>query len=50
MIYYFLLMIFYNELPETYEEFKNLTHTLFPVIYDTRYVLEHHPGLWEEFD
>mmetsp|Transcript_26969 Transcript_26969/g.26599 ORF Transcript_26969/g.26599 Transcript_26969/m.26599 type:complete len:351 (+) Transcript_26969:403-1455(+) len=41
---------FYGDLPEKYSEFKSLVHILFPIVYDTRYILERHPGLWEEFD
>lgn len=46
----FFIDAFHCELPEKYDDFKTLVHTLFPDVYDTRYILERHPGLWEELD
>ena len=46
----FTLASFQEELPEKYSDFKILVNRLFPIIYDTRYLLEKIPGFYEEFD
>jgi poly(A)-specific ribonuclease len=46
----FTLSSFQEDLPEKYQDFKSLVNRLFPVIYDTRYLLEKIPGFYEEFD
>ena len=46
----FTLAAFQEELPEKYQDFKTLTNRLFPIVFDTRFLLEKIPGLYEEFD
>jgi poly(A)-specific ribonuclease len=46
----FTISAFQEDLPEKYQDFKTLVHRLFPSIYDTRFMLEHIPGFFEEFD
>lgn len=46
----FTIASFQEELPEKYSDFKTLVNRLFPVLYDTRYLLERIPGFYEEFD
>ena len=46
----FTLSSFQEDLPEKYLDFKSLVSRLFPTIYDTRFMLEHIPGFFEDFD
>lgn len=46
----FTLSAFQEELPEKYLDFKALVNRLFPIIYDTRLLLEKIPGFYEDFD
>lgn len=41
---------FHGFLPDTYREFKNLLQTLFPSVYDTRYLMNNVPGLLGQFE
>ena len=46
----FTLAAFQEELPEKYHDCKLLINRLFPIIYDTRFLLERIPGFYDEFD
>lgn len=46
----FTISSFQEDLPEKYSEFKSLVSRLFPSVYDTRFMLEHIPGFFEDFD
>ena len=46
----FLTNCFHGMLPDNYSEFKNLVQSLFPSVYDTRYLMNNVPGLIDQFE